>query len=363
MSEKYTGDVSDVRTIANLELNTRYNNVWQPYVIRWSDDHLIAAYGSQLKGKVDMGDIVCSISRDDGDTWLPPVEIFSHQRDFGGRRYAYANPALFRATGHEVIWCFAMRCPFHYRDSENSELCAAYTADGGFSWVGVELTNHFGSPLITCNSPLEVSGRYLLPVHRNTAREDPLGDCRQFILESTDLMSWRFGGYIPFDDADPVFLHEASLAMSSEDKLVIVMRTATYGHKNYDSLPNELAYRSTSTDGGRTWTVAEPVPEFHNTSCKAQYVIDTEGRELYVYSAGPRRERRALHYVAKESGGDWTQPKVFYDGMNCNSYPTLIERPNASGEYWCVWDSSWNYDRKRTAIRFGKFSLSRNASR
>ncbi|MBT3272904.1 MAG: exo-alpha-sialidase [Spirochaetales bacterium] len=362
MDEQYTGDVTDVRTISQIDLNTRYNRVWQPYIERWAEGHLITAWGHHLTGKTDMGDIVCSVSRDDGGKWLPPVEIFDHRKDYGGRRYAFANPALYRAPGQGIVWCFAMRCPLHFRDSENSDLCAAYTADGGFSWVDVELTNHFSSPLITCNAPLEVNGRYLLPVHRNTMREDPNGDGRQFILESTDLISWRLAGYVLFDESDPVFLHEASLAGTADGGLAIVMRTATYGHKNYDSLPNERAYRSVSSDGGRTWSAAKPVPEFHNTGCKAHYLVDSKGREVYVYSPGPRRERKALHYVARETGGEWSKPKVFYDGKNHNSYPTLLERPDQPGEYWCVWDSSWDYDKKRTTIRFGKFSLAQNVS-
>ena len=357
MDETFTGDVVDVRTITVLELHSRYHNVWQPYIERWSDGHLIAAWGHALRGKTDMGDILCSVSRNDGDTWLPSTEIFDHRRD--SARYAYANPALYRAPGQEVIWCYAMRCPRHVRDSENSELCAAYTADGGISWIDVELANRFASPLITCNAPIYVDGRYLLAVHRNTARVDPHGDCRQFVLESSDLLSWQLAGYIPFDESNPVFLHEASLAKTGDHELTIVMRTATYGHKNYNSLANERAYRSTSTDGGRTWAIAEPVPEFHNTCSKAHYIVDAKGRELYVYSPGPRRERRALHYVEKPSEGEWSKPKVFYDGKNHNSYPTLLERPDEPGEFWCVWDSSRDYDRKRTAIRFGKFSLTR----
>ena len=39
-----------------------------------------------------------------------------------------------------MIWLFAMRAPMHYRDSENAELVAAYTADGGLSWQHVELS-------------------------------------------------------------------------------------------------------------------------------------------------------------------------------------------------------------------------------
>lgn len=353
---EYSGDVTDMRTITELDLASRYDKVWQPYIERWSDGHLIVTFGRQLIKKTDMGDLLCSVSLDDGDTWLPPVEIFDHRKDHGGRRYAYANPALFRPPGKEIVWCFAMRCPLHYLDSESSELCAAYTADGGFSWVGVELTNHFASPLITCNAPLAVDGSYLLPVHRNTIRQDPHGDARQFILESKDLFSWNLRSYVPFDEADPVFLHEASLVKSGGGQLTIIMRTATYGHRSYNSLPNERAYRSISADAGHTWSVAEPIPEFHNTCSKAHCVIGADGTEVYVYSPGPKGERRALHYVARNPGGQWSKPKVFYDGKNCNSYPTLLERVEKPGEYLCVWDSSWDYHRKRTTIRFGKFN-------
>ena len=357
--ETYQGEVEDVRTICVLDEETRYNRVWQPYFERWAEGHLIVAWGHHLRGKIDMGDIVCSISLDDGDTWLPPVEIFDHRMSRDSRRYAYANPVLYRSPGQEVVWCFAMRCPLHYRDSENSELCAAYTADGGYSWIEVELTVHSASPIVTCNAPLRFADRYLLPVHRNTLRDDPSGDARQFILESTDLLSWHLAGYVPFDESDPVFLHEASIARSGPNELTMVMRSATYGQKNYQQLPTPVAYRSTSSDG-RTWSTAEPVPELHNTCCKGHYSIDGTGSELYVYSPGPKGERKALHFTEKSPGGDWTASRVFYDGGNRNSYPTLIEIPENPGRYYCVWDSSNDPDRQRTAIRFGRFTGGRD---
>ena len=353
--ETYQGDVEDVRTICTLAEGTRFNRVWQPYIARWADNHLIAAWGHHLRGKVDMGDIACSVSLDDGDTWLPPVEIFDHRRNRDGRRYGYANPTLYRAPGQEVVWCFAMRCPLHYWDSENSELCAAYTADGGYSWVEVELTVHTSSPLITCNAPIRFGGRYLLPVHRRTNRVDPTGDEQQFVLESTDLLSWRLAGYVPIDESAPVFVHEAGIAQSGPDELTMVFRTATYGYRNYKALPNPVAYRSTSSDG-RTWSVAEPVPELYNTCCKGHYSFDGKGRELYVFSPGPKGQREALHYNEKPAGGDWSASRVFYDGGNKNSYPTLIEMSEAPGRYYCVWDSSDDPARHRTKIRFGKFT-------
>lgn len=353
--KSYSGDVEDVRTVFTLQEGTRYDRVWQPYLARWSDKQLIAVFGHHLRGKVDMGDIVAAVSIDDGDSWRPPVEVFDHRNDRGGKRFGYANPTLYRAPGQEVIWCFAMRCPLHYWDTENSELCAAYTADGGYSWIGVELTVHTASSLITTNRPIKFGDSYFLPVHRRTNREDPKGDEHQFVLESTDLLSWRMAGYVPIDESNPVFVHEAGIARSGPNELTMVFRTATYGHRNYNALPNPVAYISKSSDG-RAWSVAEPVPELYNSACKAHFSIDANSRELYVFTPGPKGERKALHYNEKPPGGKWSATKVFYDSDNKNSYPTLIERPESPGSYYCIWDSSDDPERHRTKIRFGRFT-------
>jgi hypothetical protein len=65
------GDVADVREIDCLASDSPYKLIWEPHLAKWSDKHLVACYGLQLQGKTDMGDIVCSISRDGGKTWSP----------------------------------------------------------------------------------------------------------------------------------------------------------------------------------------------------------------------------------------------------------------------------------------------------
>lgn len=352
----YTGAVVNVRTVEVLEEDTIFNRVWQPYVEQWDDNHLIVAWGHQLNGKTDMGDLVCAVTRDGGNTWSAPIMIFDHRALKGPRRYAYANAALYRAPGQGIVWCFGMRCPLHVRDSENSELVAAYSSDGGFSWMQVELANHFLSPLITCSAPFKFKDRYLLPIHRNTIREDPLGDARQFVLESTDLIRWNLAGYVPFDPDSPVFLHEAGIAQTGEEEISLVMRTATYGYKNYSALPTSVAYRTRSMDGGRTWSVAEPELSLHNTCSKSYYGMDGKGQEIYVYSPGPKNERKAMYYCLRPREGEWSEPRVFYDGNNRNSYPVLVEKPGSPGEFLCVWDSSNDPDVKRSVIRFGEFN-------
>ena len=145
----YTGDVTDVRTISMLVEPGPYNRLWQPFIAPWTEGHLVVAFGAQLTGKVDMGDILCSVSTDDGDTWEEPVMVLDHRVALGPIRFAYANSVLYLPPGHDVVWCYAMRSPLYYRDSEDSQLCAVYSADGGRSWQPVELAVHYHSPLIT----------------------------------------------------------------------------------------------------------------------------------------------------------------------------------------------------------------------
>lgn len=369
MSDReFRGDVREVRQIAELPSGTVYNRVWQPFVANWASGHLVVAYGVHLRGKIDMGDIVASISTDNGDTWLPPVSIFEHSPTGVGRRVAYANPVLFRPPGQEILWCYAMRCPLSYRDSEESGLCAAYSADGGWSWQQVELAVHHHAPLITCagivalrddilghHSPAVASSRtrYLLPVHNNSIRHDPRGVQDQFVLESTSLLEWKLAGYVPRSAS--VFPHEGNLSADPHTgTLRIVMRTATAGAK-YDALDTPVAYSAESTDGGRTWSESVPEPELHNTASKAFYGHAGDGTEVYVYSPGPRRERKSLRYRVRRPGTDqWGEDRLFYDGENRNSYPTLLE--TEPGRFAAVWDSSNDPDATRTSIRFGWFS-------
>jgi len=356
----YTGDVTDIRLVAALPRPGLYNRIWQPFIEVWRPGHLLVAYGQHLAGKVDMGDIVCAISTDDGDSWEEPVTIFDHRVALGPLRFAYANPVLYHPPGQPVVWCFAMRCPLHYRDSEDSQLCAAYSADGGRSWLPVELAVNYHSPLITCAGITPVARaegrRYLLPVHRNTLRHDPQGSQDQLVLESSNLLEWKLAGYVPHPAAGRVFMHEGNIAAGEADgELKIVMRTATYG-RDAKALEPPTAYSSVSADGGRTWSPGQPEPALHNTVSKAFFGRDTLGNDLYVYSTGPAWQRRGLAYKVKRPGKGWSDERAFYDAGVKNSYPTLLE--HAAGRFYAVWDSSDSPDVPRTAIRFGKFDIS-----
>ncbi|MCA9175560.1 MAG: exo-alpha-sialidase [Planctomycetales bacterium] len=348
----YRGDIQDVVTIDRLRADGPYNKIWEPYLAKWTGKHFVAAYGLQVTGKGDMGDIVCSISRDAGRSWGQRVMVFDHRQRNGTVQYAYNNAVLYRPPGQDVIWLFAMRAPMHYRDSENADLVAAYTADGGYSWHHVELAMDYQGSLVIV-AGIEAVQRdgvthYLLPAHRNSLRHDPHGDRRQFVLESTSLVHWKLAGYVPYDEARPVFLHEGGIAPADRDgELKLVMRTATMDRER--PLDPPVAYSSISRDGGRSWTSAVPEPDLPNFRAKSFFGKNSDAQQICVYSDSV--DRRGLYYKVRR-GGDWSPQREFYVGSHRNSYPTLVE--DKPGQWIAVWDSSDAPEDKRTAIRFGR---------
>jgi hypothetical protein len=146
---QHQGDVSDVRVVRHVDQHPHAWRIWQPFIIQGDKKKdLLVAFGVQITGKSDMGDILVSLSRDDGDSWMEPVVVFDHRQRQGAIQYAYANPVLYRAPNQAVIWCFAMRCPIVQKNSEESQLCGAFTADGGRSWTPVEMAMEYTGPLI-----------------------------------------------------------------------------------------------------------------------------------------------------------------------------------------------------------------------
>ncbi len=231
-----TGDVTDITTIVELAPDSPFQKTWQPGLALLSNGTYLVSYGLELKGKVDMGSVMATTSPDRGKNWSKPLPVFdSTHITPDGKRFAYANSVLYQEPESKLVWCFAMRCPYEFVDSENSELVAAVSEDSGKTWVPREITNSYDSHLITCAGIVRLvedgHPRYLLPVHRNTYRHDPKnGDRRQFVLESPDLTHWKLAGMVPFPESgEKIFLHEGNIAPGQKpDTLEMIMRTATY---------------------------------------------------------------------------------------------------------------------------------------
>jgi hypothetical protein len=366
----FEGDVREIRVVDHVQNHPGFHRIWQPYIAQWNAGtggrrHLVVAYGAQLEGKTDMGDIMCVVSRDDGDTWTAPIKIFDHRERQGRLQFAYANAILFKPEGHDVLWCFAMRSPLTPRNSEEGQLVGAYSPDGGFSWIPVELAMHYTGHMIVVAGPMETTiegkKRYLLPAHRNTLQKDPFGDREHFVLSSSNLLEWRLEAFIPQPASSPkVFLHEGNIAPGDQPgELKIVMRTADYIDDSQTTDPPR-AYSSVSRDGGRTWSPAAPEPALHNAKSKGFFGRMADGTHIYVYSDGPQQRdrswpgfphggRTSLRYKIKPAGGEWSEERTFFHAGIKNSYPALIEV--TPREFRAVWDSGTE-SQPRTHIHF-----------
>ncbi|HEX3716982.1 MAG TPA: sialidase family protein [Verrucomicrobiae bacterium] len=354
----FAGDVTDVRVIRQVEQQPGASLLWEPSIAQWNAKHLVAVFGAGIPGKTDMGDILASVSSNDGDSWSEPVAVFDHKQFYGEMQFAYANPVLYKAPGQDVMWCYAMRCPMNYPDSEDSRLVAAFSADSGRSWTHVEPAMFYNGPLITVSGNLtriveNGQPRYLMPVHRNTRRHDPLGTRDLFVLSSASLLEWHLAGYVPQETIGAVFLQEGNIAVEPGGELKMVMRTAD-GKKEGKAVDPPRAFSSVSKDGGRTWSVAQPEPDLWNTSAKEFFGLAANGTHLYVYNDGPAKNRMALRYKLQPPGGSWSAEKTFFDAEIHNSYPSLTEV--APNEFRAVWDSGTK-ERNRTEIHFGKFHV------
>ncbi len=358
-----TADVRDVRIVRTADQEPRASLLGQPSIALWKDRHLVVAYQKGIAGKTDMGSIDAIVSSNDGHSWSIPSTIFDHEQRHGSMQFGYCNPVLYHPPGQEVLWCFAMRCPLNYADSEDAHLVAAYSGDGGRSWNPVELAMHYTGPLVILGEIQRIieNGQpvYLLPAHRNTKRADPLGQQEQFVLRSTSLLDWHLGGYISQINAGAIFMHEGQIAVTNEKHhLKMVMRTSTGkkgdGTLDGGALTPPRAWSSISTDYGKTWSVAQEEPALWNSVSEGWFGQSSTGTQLYVYNDGPAWSRMALRYKVKPTNGEWSEERTFFDAAIHNSYPTLIEI--APREFRAVWDSG-DDKRHRRSIRFGKLTL------
>jgi hypothetical protein len=107
----------------------------------------------------------------------------------------------------------------------------------------------------------------------------------------------------------------------------MVMRTAE-GQKEGGSLDGGAltpprAWSSTSTNGGKTWSIAQEEPDLYNSVSEAWFGQSRTGTQLYVYNDGPAFSRMALRHKVKPANGTWSDEHTFFDAGIHNSYPTL----------------------------------------
>jgi len=87
LAADFTGDVTDVRVVRRVDQHPGAALLWEPSSAVWRPKHLVVSFGAGLPGKTDMGDVLASVSTNDGDTWSDPLLAFDHNQRYGALQF------------------------------------------------------------------------------------------------------------------------------------------------------------------------------------------------------------------------------------------------------------------------------------
>jgi sialidase-1 len=135
------------------------------------------------------------------------------------------------------------------------------------------------------------------------------GDCACFLSDDAGA-TWRPGAFVPQPDPDqPISLQEPLVVELRDARLMMLIRNAT-----------GCLYRSWSSDGGETWTTAEPtelLSPLSPASCKR---LPSTGDLLVVYNdhsdIGEEYEGKRTPLVTRisqDEGQTWIRPRTLED--------------------------------------------------
>lgn len=321
-------------SITNRDSNhTTYQAVRTVDIGQTASGAIVVAWRAEPESSrhVDMGDILCAISHDDGQTWAPPICIAA-----SNTQWAYANVVLH--THGRVLHAFIGRCPASSPHSEQQEIISRISRDDGATWTGGGLEMHYPHPTIGGGKVIRFGDRFLMPFHRNDHgfanktdqnisqgqypllyKEKPIR--LHGVLVSDDLRNWQLGGIVPQSPGTPAteaFLQEGFLAPANDGsgELLLVMRegdwqvsidpqTGKPGPWNLVSATGSV-FVSRSADG-LNWTPAEPWPDIPNHNTKGAFLTDSRGRQVTLYNDAPDRER-LFAMVCGPNQNDWSSP-------------------------------------------------------
>lgn len=269
---------------------------------------LLIAWREQDRGdQTDVGGIWTRRSSDDGRSWSEPVAVV--QPDSTS---AYGNVVLH--AHDEMLHAYVGRVPAQAADSELQVLVRYESGDEGRSWHEAEMQVAYPEPTIHGGPLLRAGDDWLLPFHRNDTERV------HGVLASPDLVHWDLRGLVP--DPQELFLQEGFL--TAYDEQVQLWMRAAYGGK---------VQRSTSRDGGRSWSTPEPDEELPNHDTKGA-VRAADGYRVALYNEDPDRTR--LYVRAARTDGPWGPPTLVSDHGGWNTYAMATEP--ISGAANIVWE-------------------------
>jgi len=259
---------------------------------------LVAAwFGGTAEGQPDVG---IWLSRRDGPTWSPPVEVASGGRAGEESRPCW-NPVLVNPEGGPLLLFYKVGpSPSRWRGMMTA------STDGGRTWAepwslpdGIlgPVKNHsleFPDGMILCGSSTEQDG---WRVHFEQTRDKG--------------RSWRRTP--PINDGREFGLIQPALLRTGGDRVTALMRS-TAGR----------IYSARSADRGATWSNPEAL-DLPNPNSGIDAATLRDGRYLLVFNP-VSRGRSPLAVALSEDGRNWTRVLILEDEKGAEfSYPAVLQ--------------------------------------
>ena len=289
-------------------ISSEFLNEHAPYlechastIVETSPGHLAAAwFGGTKERNPDVG---IWFTREEGDHWLPAVEVANGIQADGSKRQPTWNPVLFQPPGAPLQLFYKVGpSPSQWWGMTMSSV------DGGKTWTKpTRLPDGILGPIK--NKPVKLpDGAWLSP----SSTEGNKDGWRVHFELSTDAgKTWRLIGPVgkgpSLDAIQPsvLFHHDGSLQALCRTKQGVIAQTW-------------------SKDGGQTWSALTAIA-LPNPNSGTDAVTLADGRQLIVYN-------HSAHRPTEAKGDRWPlDVAVSTDGLKWRHVLTLESEPLTSG--------------------------------
>jgi len=248
-------------------------------------------------------DVSIWLSRQLNGKWSDPVEVANGVRS-DGRRFACFNPVLFQPKKGPLL--------LFYKAGGAPNGWTAYlkaSSDDGAHWSAASpLPEGFVGPVK--NKPVQMPDGSLLCGASTETAEKPSRWRVQFEHTADLGKTWEKTGYL--NDGLTISAIQPSILFLGGDRLLAIGRTR-----------QEHLFRTTSSDGGRTWSEMT-LSDLPNPNSGTDAVTLRDHRHLLVYNH-TTRGRSPLNVAVSSDGKTWQAALVLENEPAEFSYPAVIQ--------------------------------------
>lgn len=301
------------------------SRVWQgiPGIERAPQGRLWVTWYSGDEGEGAIGNYaLVATSGDDGKHWSKPAVVIEGPKgtkigdpipwvDPKGRLWIFYNQLTAKTdTTPTLRGTCAIRCDDPDKAKPTWSKPFLVAKDGIL----------FGKPII------RASGGWLAPFFLMGNEAGRPETCTLLSTNEGESWEWHGGTSIPEELRN---FSEATLAQRKDGSIWMVIRTS------------KGLYESTSTDEGKTWSEAVPMPRFEGPSTRACMMKLASGAFILIYHDSKKNQNgayprtRLMTWLSGDEGRTWSH-KLMVDERSSVSYPDAIQAPD--GRIYITYD-------------------------